>query len=285
MFFETGREAGAFKTAHKAPDLKIRQFEGPLDLLFHLIEKNDIDIYDIPIAEITDQYMTFLGDMSTLDMEIASDFLVMAATLVHIKSRMLLPGRKAVMASDEDDDPREELVIRLLQYRRCKILAQDLRERYKIYSNCGFKLPSTSGSQMISVSPVPAEFEPECFTRAISSVCNRNEVRFADISSKITHILKRDKISIRDKMKIVWQKLLEKGKMFFHEMFPATETSKLEKIVGFLAVLELLRSNQISADQEKPFDVILLSQKEEHTRKDSRMYSKVPQKMQKEYNP
>ncbi len=284
MFSEIGREGESFRSARKAPDLKIRQFEGPLDLLFHLIEKNDIDIYDIPIAEITDQYMTFLGDMKTLDMDIASDFLVMAATLVHIKSRMLLPGRKAVMSADDEEDPREELVIRLLQYRRCKVLASDLRERYKIYSNCMFKLPSTPGSQMISVSPAPAEFEPECLNRAISSVCTRNAIRFADLSSKITHILRRDKISIRDKMKTVWQKLLEKGKMFFHEMFPATETSKMEKVVGFLAVLELLRSNQISADQDRPFDVILLSQKAEHTRKESRMYSKVPQKTQKEYN-
>lgn len=269
---------------HKVPELKIRQFEGPLDLLFHLIEKNDIDIYDIPISEITDQYMAFLDDMTTMDMEVASEFLVMAATLVHIKSRMLLPDRKAVI-SQEEEDPREELVIRLLQYRRCKILAQDLRDRYRTFSKCTYKLPSTARSLDVFVQTPPQEFEPECFGRAIASVCARNEVRFADLASKITHILKRDKISIRDKMKIVWQKLLEKGKIFFHEIFPSNETDKLEKVVGFLAVLELLRSNQISAEQERPFDVILLSQKAERSRKDSRMYLKEPHKIQKERQP
>jgi segregation and condensation protein A len=236
---------------HQLPELKIRQFEGPLDLLFHLIEKNDIDIYDIPIAEITDQYMVFLKDMDSLDMEVASEFLVMAATLIHIKSRMLLPDRKAIL-SVEEDDPREELVIRLLQYRRCKMLAMDLR------------LPETPGSLGIKIKHPPQEFEPELFEKSISAVCARNEMRFADLSAKITHILKRDKVSVRDKMRFVWQKLVSHGKIFFHEIFPSQETTQFEKVVGFLAVLELLRGNQISAVQEKPFDVILLSAIEHH---------------------
>lgn len=244
---------------HQLPELKIRQFEGPLDLLFHLIEKNDIDIYDIPIAEITDQYLVFLKDMDTLDMEVASEFLVMAATLIHIKSRMLLPDRKAILSSEEDD-PREELVIRLLQYRRCKMLAADLRQRYKDYADCFCRLPATPASLGISIKHPPQEFDPDNFEKGVSVVCSRNEMRFADISAKITHILKRDKVSVRDKMKLVWKKLITNGKIFFHEIFPAGETSKIEKIVGFLAVLELLRGNQISASQERPFDVILLSE-------------------------
>jgi len=248
---------------HQLPELKIRQFEGPLDLLFHLIEKNDIDIYDIPIAEITDQYMVFLKDMDTLDMEVASEFLVMAATLIHIKSRMLLPDRKAMLTAEEDD-PREELVIRLLQYRRCKMLAMDLRLRYKNYAHCYCRLPATPASLDISVKHPPQEFDPEFFDKNVSVVCARNEMRFADLSSKITHILKRDKVSVRDKMKLVWQKLVSNGKIFFHEIFPALETSRIEKIVGFLAVLELLRGNQISAVQERPFDVILLSECKDH---------------------
>ena len=248
---------------HQLPELKIRQFEGPLDLLFHLIEKNDIDIYDIPIAQITDQYMVFLKDMDTLDMEVASEFLVMAATLIHIKSRMLLPDRKALL-SVEEDDPREELVIRLLQYRRCKMLAMDLRHRYVQYSKCVCRLPETPGSLGIKIIHPPQEFEPELFEKSISAVCARNEMRFADLSAKITHILKRDKASVRDKMKLVWQKLVTHGKIFFHEIFPSQETTQFEKLVGFLAVLELLRGNQISAEQEKPFDVILLSEIEHH---------------------
>jgi len=231
---------------HQVPELKIRQFEGPLDLLFHLIEKNDIDIYDIPIAEITDQYLVFLKDMDTL---------------IHIKSRMLLPDRKAMQAAEEGEDLREELVIRLLQYRRCKTLAQELRGRYGQYSNCMTRLPSTPASLGIRIKDPPQEFDPDSFQKAITGVCARNEMRFADLSAKITHILKRDKVSVRDKMKIVWQKIVHSGRIFFHEIFPSQTTSKIEKIVGFMAVLELLRGNQITAEQERPFDVILLEKK------------------------
>ena len=99
------------------PQVRLRKFEGPLDLLFHLIEKNDIDIYDIPIAEVTDQYMEYLDKMNSLDMEVASEFLLMAATLVHIKSRMLLPDRN-VSETDAEADPREELVVKLLDILR-----------------------------------------------------------------------------------------------------------------------------------------------------------------------
>lgn len=268
--------------SHRVPDLKIDRFEGPLDLLFHLIEKNDIDIYDIPIAEITDQYMSFFQGMSAPDMEVASEFLVMAATLIQIKSKMMLPGIRSGLSVEDGEDPREELVIRLLQYRRCKILAQDLRGRYAFYSGSSTRLPTLPKTFGITVQSVPQEFEPDCFNRAITGVCARNEMRFADLSSKITHLLKREKVSIRDKMIAVWQKLTQRGRIFFHEIFPASETGKDEQVAGFMAVLELLRSNRISADQEKPFDVILLSRKEERTRKESRMYMKEPHHVRKE---
>ncbi len=251
-------------TKHAVPELKIQQFEGPLDLLFHLIEKNDIDIYDIPIAEITDQYMAFLDQMSTLDMDVASDFLVMAATLIHIKSRMLLPDKRTLQA-EEGEDPREELVIRLLHYRRCKILASDLRDRFSDYSKCTYRLPATPLSLDIQVKPPVQEFDNTLIEKACEDVCERNKNRFADISMKITHILKRDKISIRDKIRFVWGQLTSRGKLFFHELFPAKNVSKMDKIVGFLAVLELLRSNKIMANQEHPFDIIELERKSDET--------------------
>ena len=112
------------------PDIKLRQFEGPLDLLLHLIEKNDVDIYDIPISTITAQYMDYIESMQEFDMELASDFLVMGATLVSIKSRMMLPGMQASLIAGEDVvDPREELVISLMRYKRCRVFATDLKER------------------------------------------------------------------------------------------------------------------------------------------------------------
>ena len=257
---------------HPVPELKIMQFEGPLDLLYHLIEKNDIDIYDIPIAEITDQYMIFLDDMQSMDMEVASDFLVMAATLVHIKSRMLLPDRRSASAEIEED-PREELVIRLLLYRRCKMLAQDLRELSRKNDGAMLRMPSSPAFLGISVAIPPQEFDPNAFSASVSVVCERDEIRFADLSAKITHILKRDKFSVRDKMKLVWQRIISSGEVFFHEIFPKTDTASIDRVVGFLAVLELLRGNQISAEQDHPFDVIMLSRKKDGDRDKQKLFS------------
>ena len=119
--------------------IKIDNFEGPFDLLFHLIEKNQFNIYDIPINAITDQYMEYLFAMQEMDLEIASEFLVMASTLLHIKSKMLLPSRKE--EDQQEADPREELVLKLLEYRKYKDFSNVLREREKEWSKVYWKLP------------------------------------------------------------------------------------------------------------------------------------------------
>ena len=162
------------------PNIHIREFEGPLDLLYSLIVKNDIDIFDIPIAEITEMYIGYLNQMKSLDMEIASEFIVMAATLIHIKSRIMLPS-KADLASGSEEDPREELVISLLRYRRCKMLAKELKSRNELYRDCVLRLPATAKEMNISIIYPPQEFVPEEFEKAVENVCKRNEIRFADI--------------------------------------------------------------------------------------------------------
>lgn len=242
------------------PNIHIREFEGPLDLLYSLIVKNDIDIFDIPIAEITEMYIGYLNQMKSLDMEIASEFIVMAATLIHIKSRIMLPS-KADLASGSEEDPREELVISLLRYRRCKMLAKELKSRNELYRDCVLRLPATAKEMNISIIYPPQEFVPVEFEKAVENVCKRNEIRFADISTKITHILKRDKLSVKERMKSVWLKITGKGKLFFHELFEGKKADRTDKIVSFLAVLELLRNNRIDVTQKKPFDVILIEQK------------------------
>ncbi len=244
------------------PNIHIREFEGPLDLLYSLIQKNDIDIFDIPIAEITEMYMDYLNKMKSLDMEIASEFIVMAATLIHIKSRIMLPSRND-LAGESEEDPREELVISLLRYKRCKMLAKELRSRNEQYRDCMLRLPATAKEMDIKIVYPPQEFVPEEFSRAIDNICKRNEIRFADLSTKITHILKRDKLSVRERMKSVWLKISGRGKMFFHELFEGKKVDRIDRIVSFLAVLELLRNNKVDATQKKPFDVILLEEKGE----------------------
>lgn len=244
-----------------APSIKLRKFEGPLDLLYSLIEKNDIDIFDIPITQITEQYIDYLEQMKQFDMEIASEFIVMAATLVHIKSRIMLPSRKDLQG-DTEEDPREELVISLLRYKRCKLLAKELKAKNELYRDCVYRIPSTSKDLNVEIIYPPQEFVPEEFNIAIDNICKRNEIRFADISTKITHILKRDKLSIKERMKSVWLRITGRGKFFFHELFEGKkDIDKMDKVVSFLAVLELVRSNKIDVTQKKPFDVILIEEK------------------------
>ncbi len=245
------------------PSIKIREFEGPLDLLYSLIEKNDIDIFDIPITEITEQYINYLEQMKKLDMEVASEFIVMAATLVHIKSRIMLPSRKDLQGNEEED-PREELVISLLRYKRCKLLAKELKSKNELYRDCVYRIPSTAKEMNVEIVYPPQEFVPSEFNVAIDNVCKRNEIRFADISTKITHILKRDKLSVRERMKSVWLRIAGRGKLFFHELFEGKkDVDKMDRVVSFLALLELVRGNKVDVTQKKPFDVILIEEKGE----------------------
>ena len=143
------------------------------------------------------------------------------------------------------------------------MLAKELRSRNELYRDCMLRLPSTAKEMEVNIVYPPQEFVPEEFAKAIDNVCKRNEVRFADLSTKITHILKRDKLSVRERMKSVWLKITGRGKLFFHELFEGKKADRTDKIVSFLAVLELLRNNRIEVTQKKPFDVILIEEKGE----------------------
>ncbi len=243
--------------AAEAPALKINQFEGPLDLLCHLIEKNELDIYDIPIVEITDQYLAYLEGLEQLDMDHASSFLVMASTLLQIKSRMLLP-QKRKLDTEEGQDPREELVLKLLEYRRCKTLADELKQKHETYRYCQLRLPDPPKRIGLLSQPAPDQLSWDLFVEACHHVSRQNQLRFSDMSQRISHILKREKVSLKDKMRQIWKSLKLKSRVFFNELFPADKTSRAERVTGFLAILELLRLNRIRAFQDRPFDVILL---------------------------
>ena len=243
------------------PEIKLRQFEGPLDLLLHLIEKNDVDIYDIPISTITSQYMDYIESMKEFDMELASDFLVMGATLVSIKSRMMLPGMQAALGSGEDVvDPREELVISLMRYKRCRIFASDLKERRDKFDGARFRYASTAKSLGITIAPAEQAFSIEEFNEAVAIVNERNDSRFTDITAKIKHILRKDKMSVKERIKSIWRSITGKGKILFSSLF-GKKAEKMDKVVSFLAVLELVRDNKINVEQERNFGEISIEEK------------------------
>lgn len=242
----------------KGPQLTIGDFSGPLDLLYHLIEKNKVDIYDIPIAFVTEQYMSYMDELDGLDMDLASDFLLMASSLLQIKSAMLLPLLRP-SEETEEADPRDELVLRLLAYRRARLLASEIAKRQEEWSGVYFHLPETAKSMGIKINydelAKPLRFED--ILRGSRAVSERNTARYQDVASKMTKILQREKVSLREKLASIWQSLRQKGRLFFTELFPYG-ASRAEKVTGFLAVLELLKSNRIFARQESATDIIEL---------------------------
>jgi segregation and condensation protein A len=240
--------------------VKITEYESPLDLIYRLIEVNQVDIYHIPIADITEQYISVIesSSLAELDMELASEFLVMAATLMQIKSAMLLPDAKSDSNDEDYSDPREELVLRLLAYRRNKQLALELEKNYAINQGSYLKIASSASSLGLSIDIVEDKISSEKFAQAVDSLIQRNKIRFSDQNQRIRQLLKREKFSVKDKMLEIVKRVFHKSRMFFSELFPIAKTSKAERVSGFLAILELIRQDKLRVKQSSPFAVMMI---------------------------
>lgn len=237
----------------KACTIKIQNFEGPLDLLYHLLEKNQFDIYDIPINDITDQYMNYLFKMQELDLEVASEFLVMAATLLHIKSRLLLPNPK--QNKEDEVDPREELVLKLVEYKRYKKFTEILKLKEKEWERVFYKDPEEID---IKFEDEPIELSYDELKRVYVELIERNEKKMNKNTGKMTQILQIEKVSLRSKIKEVIRTLLNRSYFRFSELFSHKTKSKLEIVTGFLAVLELTKIKKVTVLQPKQFSEIMV---------------------------
>ena len=241
---------------------KLESFEGPLDLLLHLIDKAEIDIHQISISEITDQYMAYLQSMQELELEVTSEFLVMAATLLSIKSKQLLPKPPVIELEDdyyiEDDyDPREELIQKLIEYRKYKGIADHLREKEVERSLIFSREPEDLTPYMPTVpeNPVLGLHVADlvsAFQKALRKAASRNTV------AKI----RRDEISVKDRMTEILDILVERGgKLLFSKLFHQGMVRD-EIVVTFLAILELMKMKRIQCFQNKLFDDIVIKAKE-----------------------
>jgi segregation and condensation protein A len=225
---------------------KLPVFEGPLDLLLHLIKENKIDIYDIPIVEITRQYLDYLELMKELNLEIAGEFLVMAATLIYIKSKMLLPPDEE-LAEKPVEDPRDELVQRLLEYQKFKEASLSLREREDIWRNI-FRRPPPEAKDY--------DNEPDLLL---------SEVTLFDLISAFKKFLlkapeqvieiTRETLTVTDKINFIMEKLDREDGIRFEDLFKENPT-KIVLIITFLALLELIRLGLVKAYQKKTFGSI-----------------------------
>ncbi|MFA9556090.1 segregation/condensation protein A [Evansella sp. AB-rgal1] len=245
--------------------VKLQTFEGPLDLLLHLIQKNDLDLYDIPVKEITEQYMVYIHTMQVLQLDIASEYLVMAATLLHMKSKSLLPVQEEEILEDEfeyddSEDPREELMYRLIEYKKYKEAAGELKERERARSDL-FSKPMTDLTILLNDSvekEEPANMNVTIYDmlQAFQKMNKRKKLDKPTFSR-----ISRDEIPIDEKMKQIMAKLLiHQGKLRFSQLFE--EEEKHHIVTSFLALLELMKSNSIICNQEHNFDDIMIYQKE-----------------------
>ena len=240
-----------------AISVKLNVFEGPLDLLLHLIDKNKIDIYDIPIVEITDQYMEYLHSMEEEDLGIMSEFLVMAATLLDIKCRMLLP--KEVNEEGEEEDPRADLVQKLLEYKMYKYMSYQLRDRLGDAGGAYFReqeLPEQVLEYKVPVDPgdLLKGITLEKLGEIYRSIIKRQENKLDPIRSKFGRI-EKEEVSLSDKMLEMREYAKEHKKFSFRQLMEH-QHSRVQLIVTFLAVLELMKMGHIHAEQSEPLDDI-----------------------------
>lgn len=221
--------------------VQLEIFEGPLDLLLHLIKKNEVSITDIPIAMITEQYLATLEVMQTLNLDVAGEFLVMAATLIHIKSRMLLPPTDGEEDEEEGGaDPREELVRRLLEYQRFKDAADQLERREVLTRDVFVR------------SVAPAEAIPAAGFRDVSifELLAALKRVLDRLPTDVVHEVMLEKITVREKMTLLLDRLRTQGSILFESLFDGVMT-RMEVVVTFLAMLELVKVRAIRIFQEE----------------------------------
>jgi segregation and condensation protein A len=234
--------------------IKVPVFEGPLDLLLHLIKENKIDIYDIPISIITHQYLEYIKIMKELNLEIASEFLVMAATLIYIKSRMLLPPDETI-ETEEQEDPRAGLVQRLLEYQAYKEASGTLKEREEVWTNV-FSRPPMDKDE-ISIEPELYLFDVNIFD--LMGALKKIMSRVPPEAIKIT----RETLTVKDRIAMILDKMENEHTMRFDALFEG-DTTRVQVIVTFLALLEILRLGLARAYQDKEFGTIwIMRHKEE----------------------
>lgn len=229
--------------------LKLDIFEGPLDLLLYLIKKNDIEISDIPITEITQQYMEYIEMMKLLDLDVVGDFLVMAATLMQIKSRMLLPP-DPIEEEETEEDPRDELVRRLQEYKRFKDVADELKEKETRQKDFFARNIDEEEKKQLVNDAKEVFIEASLFDliSALSSALNK-------APEEILHEIITEEFTVEQKIHDILHFLLEKSQISLTNLFKNAK-SKMEMIVTFLAILELIRLKEIKAVQKRTFDDI-----------------------------
>ena len=229
--------------------VKLNIFDGPLDLLLFLIKKEKIDICDIPISKITDQYLEYLELMKMLDLDIAGEFLVMAATLIHIKSKMLLPPEETEAEEPEEEDPREELVRKLLEYKKYKDAAQRLQEMRENAKEIYLRKGEGPRGKIFT------DDGTEYFEASLFDLITAFRKVLVEVPKEAFHQVVKNEFTVSDKIHAIYHMLAKEPRLYFSRLFSEART-KTEVIVTFLAILELMKAREVLAVQQEAFGEI-----------------------------
>ena len=238
----------------KKYNIKLENFEGPLDLLCHLVDKNKMDIDKVNISQITDQYIEYLNAMEELNLEIASEFIVMLSTLVYLKSKHLLPKE----GEDEEELTEEELIKRIIEYKRYKEIIKLFREKYNTYSKRIFKLPEKIE---LPNRKLERKYEKEDIAESYRLLVERNENKKNKNAINMEKIAIIETVTVASKVKDIFRELVKKHKFVFRTLCTSKKYTKLETVTAFSGMLELSRRNKIITEQNKNFGDIIVSKK------------------------
>lgn len=231
--------------------IKLENFEGPLDLLCHLIDKNKMDIYDIKLSEITDQYIAYISQMEEMNLEVTSEFLIMASTLLYIKSKNLLPTE----VEDERELTEEELLQRIIEYKKYKEISKKIREFYEQNSKRYFKLQENIE---LPKQKLEREYKKETIIELYTKIVENNKNRLNQNAKNIEKIAITDTYTVGSKVKEMFRELLRKPKFIFNKLYKVSESNKNEVVTAFTGLLELSRRSKVITSQEELFGDIVV---------------------------
>ena len=240
--------------------VRLEVFDGPLDLLLHLIEKNKVDIFDIPIVLITEQYLAYVSSMDTKDMDVMSEFLVMAATLIRIKSKMLLPVEES--GEEEEEDPRQELVERLLEYKMYKYASFELKDRQIDAGRVFYKKPSIpeeirNYKDEVDYEELLSDITLRKLQEIFDSVMQKQVDKIDPIRSKFGEI-EKEEINIEDHMIFLEEYAMLHGTFSFRKVLEHG-SGKSYVIVTFLGILEMMKAGKVTIEQDNLFEDIQIT--------------------------
>lgn len=226
--------------------IKIENFEGPLDLLCHLIDKNKMNIYDIKISEIADQYIEYINAMEEANLEVTSEFIIMASTLLYIKSKGLLPNQ----VENEEELTEEQLIERIIEYKKYKEITSKLKENYLEFSKRFFKIAETIE---LPKQKLEVEYTPDILPQIYQAIVERNNEKVNQNAKNIEKIAIIEKYTVASKVKEMFKELIKKPKFVFNKLYSISKCNKQEVVTAFNGLLELSRRNKVKTTQEELF--------------------------------